>query len=170
MRGVRFNKAELAYLLDLLEYEIVGEPAKARKLSASIREKLQKAQEPAGVDVGPIEDALVKASLGKVVPLEGGYARASRQAKAVGVTPELAELVGKWIARQHWLSSPLTLIDVLNKWHQWLPKARATEPPPGMEPGLQRGPGEKVNHGKAGSSTPAERPAPAGRGAKAGFR
>jgi hypothetical protein len=134
MRGVRFTKAEVQYLKGLLSVE--GAFPKHR---IAVLAKLDKANEPAGVDVAPIEAALVKASVGKVVPLEGGHARASVQARAMGVTPDLAALVGGWMARQPWLHGPATLLDVLNKWHQWLPKARATEPPPALQPGLKDG-------------------------------
>lgn len=162
MRGVRFTKAEVEFLNSLAaDWTEDDLGAKDWRAWCSIKAKLDKAQEPAGVNVQPIEDALIKAAVGKVVALEGGHARASVQAKNVGATPELAALVGGYMARQSWLHGPLTLIDVLNKWHTWLPKARATEPPPGLEPGL--------NAETRPSSAP-KRPAAAGRRPKAGFR
>jgi hypothetical protein len=165
MRGVRFTKGELAWLRTWLpvnrQADLDNADHKAVKAADSVMAKLEKAQEPAGVDVAPIEAALVKAAMGKVVELEGGHARASIQAKNVGATPELAKLVGEWMARTHWLHGPMTLIDVLNKWHQWLPKARATEPPPSLQPGL---------NAETGPGTPTKRPAAQGRRQKAGFR
>jgi hypothetical protein len=165
MRGVRFTRAEMAWLRQWLDAnrqaDLDNADQKAVKLADSVLAKLDAAQEPVGVDVGPLEEALEKAAMGKVVRLEGGYARASRQAKNVGATPELMTLVGGWMGRQTWLHGPKTIIDVLNQWHNWVPKARATEPPKGMEPGL---------NAEAGPSPTAERRQAQGRRPKAGFR
>ena len=91
---------------------------------------------PAGVNPGPVQDAMVAAAHGKVIALEGGHAQASRRCTDMKVTVEDAKLVGEWMARQHWLTGPMTLLDVLNKWYSWLPKARATQPPPALPAGL----------------------------------
>lgn len=135
MKGVRFTKAELALLNDLLSMS--EDDPKALKLKASIVAKLAAAVDaPKGVQVQPVEDALVAASHGKVIKLEGGHAIASRRCTDNRVTPEDAALVGAWMARQGWLTGPMTLLDVLNKWPSWLPKARVTAPPPLVAPGL----------------------------------
>jgi hypothetical protein len=115
-------------------------PACGKKVldaSKSILAKLDAAETaPSGVAVKPIEDALVLAGQGKVVALESGHATVSKRLTAMKVTAEDAAMVGKYLARSQFFSGPFTLIDVLNKWHSWLPKARVTEPPPTLQPGL----------------------------------
>lgn len=144
MRAVRFTKAELCVIEGALERAADGSgmmTGKDRSLVGAAKSalaKLKAAQEPAakGADVGPIQAALVASARGKAIALEGGFARASRQCADMGVTPETAKLVGEWMARQGWLTGPMTLLDVLNKWGSWLAKAKATAPPPSLQPGL----------------------------------
>ena len=162
-RGIRLTKVERAALGAWLDGELNGatHPAPKAATLRSIHKKLLASEEAtAGVDIGPIEAALVAAARGKVVALEAGHGRASVQAKAVGATPETATVVGAWMARQGWLQGPQTVIDVLNKWYQWLPKARATEQPPALKPGL----GADADNGRgpatAGQANPGRRPAP----------
>lgn len=168
MRGVRFTKAELAFLRNVLG--VMKEPGtvwdwscfgtKVKEHATSLLAKLDAAETvPAGVAVKPIEDALIKSSHGKVLALEGGHAVASRRLTQMKVTAEDAELVGAYMARQQWLTSPMTLLDVLNKWYQWLPKARATQPPPSLAPGLG-GDGTGQGPAPAGKATTGRRPAP----------
>jgi hypothetical protein len=138
-RGIRLTKAERVWLKAHLHDPCndYGWDAKDARLAGSITQKLDASEEaPKGVAIEPIEEALIASARGKVVALEAGHARASVQAKAVGATPETARKVGEWMARQGWLQGPQTIIDVLNKWFQWLPKAKATEPPPALQAGL----------------------------------
>ena len=167
-RGIRLTKAERDTLRKLLGAQYVDLSTYGTRIvrdAASILAKVDASEaETKGVDIRPIEDALVAAARGKVVALEAGHGRASVQAKAVGATPETATVVGAWMARQGWLQGPQTVIDVLNKWYQWLPKARATEPPAHLPQGL--GPAGKpdANNGRgpapAGQANPGRRPAP----------
>ena len=144
MRPVRFTKAEAEALRNHLRAAFFGDcgrlDEKESKLLASVDDKLEAALAPgvAGVAAGPIEQALVRASRGKVVELAGGpaYARASKMATALEVTLQDAELVGGWLARQGWMREPTTLLGVLNKWSEWLPRARATAPPPAAQEGF----------------------------------
>lgn len=150
MKGVRFTKAELSVIEDALkslthgyEMEIDGAP---KHPIHSIRNKLRAAVEaPKGVDIRPMEAALVKAARGKVIELEGGHSVASNRATSMKVTQEQVEMVGAYMARQNWLTSPMTILDVLNKWFTWLPKARATEPPPTLEAGLGSSTADRPN-------------------------
>src|SRR5678815_725013 len=89
-----------------------------------------------GVSVVELEQALERTAGGKFVPLTGGWPKAGAIAKNVGATVSDAELIGAWMWRQGWLHGPNTLLDVLRNWHSWLPKARATQPPPGVPAGL----------------------------------
>jgi hypothetical protein len=159
MKGVRFTKAEANVIrdaLDCLVDGVVGD-LKPKHPYHTIKAKLDAAENgESGVAVKPIEDALVKASRGKVLPLEGGHAIASRRMTAMKVTVEEAELVGEWMSRQGWLSSAMTLLDVLNKWYQWLPKARATQPPPSLAPGLGAN-GTRQGPDPAGKAAPGRR-------------
>jgi hypothetical protein len=136
MKGVRFTKAErdlLERVLSVKHVDLTCWGSKAPKVADSILQKLRAAVDaPKGVDIVPVEEALVRAARGKVVPLEDGHAVASRRAQQMKVTPELAEMVGAWMA----LQGPQTILDVLNKWFQWLPKARSTVPPQTLPPGL----------------------------------
>lgn len=158
MRAVRFTKAEDRWLRDLVDHAISRLPtgdfvfgevkvAYAEKVARSVLTKLEAAGEPkkAGVNAGAFEAALIGASAGKVVPVDGSaYARVSRQATAIGATPELGAVVGQWMAAQRWLSGPFTVFTVLNKWPDWLARARATQAPDLTGTGnLGQGPGPK---------------------------
>lgn len=135
-RSVRFTKAERE-LLGFALGGVVPFTPKQAKVRDGIFKKLSDSEAAAAtVDVGPIEEALIATARGKVVALEGGYPRARVQATAVGATVDDAKLLGGWMARQGWLTGPMTLLDVLNKWVMWIPKARATQPPPALEQGL----------------------------------
>lgn len=148
MRGVRFTKAEVAYLGALLG---PGSCDHDPRLDGSILAKVEAAAGPqvAGVNAGALERALVDSARGKVVAIEAGagsYGRVSRQATAVGATPQAASVIGSWIASQSWLTGPLTVFTVLNKWPDWLARARATAAPDGLP------------EGDLGSRPPAPRP------------
>lgn len=165
-RGVRFTKAEREWLRSWLPANVAAEEGSKRaKLGEAVLAKLLASEEaPATVDVAPIEEALVAFARGKVIALEGGFPRARVQATACKATVEDAKLVGGWMARQGWLTGPMTLLDVLNKWHMWLPKARATQPPPALQPGLGtdavQGPGTaQGEQPSVAGSQPGRRPA-----------
>jgi hypothetical protein len=166
MRAVRFTKAEVAALMDLDRAISFGDFGNCtNKHWDTLVAKVTAACEPAakGANVAPIQEALIAAARGKVIALEGQYGRASRQCGDMGVTPESAQLVGEWMARQGWLHGPMTLLDVLNKWGSWLAKAKATAPPPGLEPGF----GKQEHPG--GGASPAGKATPGGR-SPSGFR
>lgn len=139
MRAVRFTKAEALALHDAGHHaDSTGHGSKALSMAL---EKLVAAEAPAekGVAAGPLEEALVRTSRGKVVELvsgPGAYGRASKMATALGATVADAEVLGAWLARQGWLREPTTLLGVLNKWAEWLPRARATAPPPAAPEGF----------------------------------
>lgn len=162
-RSLRLTKAERDWLKTsiplLLEIKLLDK-GKSAKLGASVLAKVVASEERApGIDIGPLEDALERAARGKVIRLEGGFDRASRQAGAVKASVELMVTVGEWMARQSWLTGPMTILDVLNKWYMWLPKARATQPPPGLSPGLG-----------SGDRDDGQSPAPAGKAPPGGRR
>lgn len=138
-RGLRFTKAERDFLKfalgEAVDWGAYG--SKAFKAAETVRAKVVESESAAAtLDVAPIEAALIATARGKVIALEGGFARARVQATACKATVDDAQMVGAWMSRQGWLTGPMTLIDVLNKWHQWTPKARATQPPPALSPGL----------------------------------
>ena len=151
MRAVRFTKAEESLLRNTLAAIVVAdELPKMAAVARGIVAKLDAASEPkqAGVNAGAFEAALIGASAGKVVPVErNAYSRVSRQATSVGATPELGAVVGHWMAAQRWLSGPFTVFTVLNKWPDWLARARATQAPDLSEGtgtgNLGQGPGPK---------------------------
>lgn len=138
-RSLRLTKAERDFLKKALgtamDWSHWG--TKTVKTAAGLLAKVEASEERApGINVEPLEQALMRAARGKVVALEGGFDRASRQAGSVKASEELMVTVGEWMARQSWLTGPMTILDVLNKWYQWVPKAKATQPPPGLAPGL----------------------------------
>lgn len=146
-RGVRFTKVESGFLRNVLgvlsdesgTYDWSCFGTKVVPTAVAILAKLDAAEGPkpvAGIDLKPVEAAFERTARGKFVRLETGHAMASKRGLALGVTPETAELVGSWMGRQGWLTGPMTILDIFNKWHQWLPRARATEPPPELSPGL----------------------------------
>lgn len=163
-RGIRLTKSEresLRLLIGPVNVNLNSFGSKLVKDADSILRKLLASEEsPAGVNPGPIEEALIAAARGKVIALEGGYDRAARLAGYAKATPEQATDIGAWMARQGWLHGPQTIIDVLNKWHPWLAKARATAPPPALQPGLGtdapdgRGPAKAGKAPAGGRSTP----------------
>lgn len=163
MRGVRFTKAETEYLERMVD--AAGDPSDARlffgtmpspkefKLQQSILTKLKAAGEPQqpGVNAVAFERALVESARGKVVAVEGGnatYARVSRQATSVGASVQAAAVIGSWIASQSWLTGPLTVFTVLNKWPDWLARAKAVAAPGGLPEG-DLGPGTTQARPKA---------------------
>lgn len=137
MKAVRFTKAEVTLIRHALDWLAQGQD-KASREAKSIVAKLEAAEAPAakGVNPGPIQEALVASSRGKVVEVTGGWPRASRQATEVGATVDDAKLIGAWMARTGWLTGPKTLFDVLNQWPNWLAKAKATAPPPSAPQGF----------------------------------
>lgn len=163
-RGLRFTKPERDFLKSALgsavDWAAFG--AKEAKAAASILAKVEASESaPTTVDAAPLEAALIAGARGKVIALEGGWPRARVQATAVKATVEDARMVGEWMARQGWLLGPMTLLDVLNKWHFWLPKARATQPPPRLEEGLgKQGVSEGVVPEKQGKAAGKNRAVP----------
>lgn len=143
MRGVRFTKAEVSLLELILAPDanlsgLVLTPLQRRSASF-IHTKLQDAQEATiNPSIQPIERSLICGGKHKVIPLITGHARASKQAGECMVTAEQAQLVGEWMFNQQWIKGTSTIIDVLNKWHQWYPKAVAwqEETKRGVKPGL----------------------------------
>ena len=165
MRGVRFTKAEVAALRFAADM-VHRAPCDMPKGLDTAVAKLAAAEAPLEprVNVGPIEEALVRTSRGRVIKLAGGggYARASIQATSVGATVEGAELVGAWLARQGWWKQgPTTILTVLTRWPEWYAKAQATEPPPSLKEGLGA-------NARPGAATASEEPT--GRRPPSGFR
>lgn len=166
MRPIRLTKAEAAAIREAISDRQDWEA----KVFQSVLDKLDaaEAQAPAGVAVGPVEQALERTARGKVVRLAGGqgggaaYGRASKQATALGVTVEDAEVVGAWLARQGWLREPVTILTVLNKWPEWLARARATAAPPAAKEGFDAG--------STATGTDGEGHGGGGRGRREGFR
>lgn len=140
MKAVRFTKAEVQAIRDALSHweGLLTTSTKEEQAARQVLAKLDAAHESAvtGVAPAPIEQALIATSRGKVVPVDGGWARASKQATAVKATVEDARLIGAWMARTGWLTGPKTLFDVLNQWPNWLAKAKATAPPPSAPSGF----------------------------------
>lgn len=137
-RGIRFTKAEAELIRSALEWLRQGDD-KPSKTAKAVLAKLDAAEAPVEADHDSpkaLQDALLPAARGKVVPLEGGWPMAAGMAKNAKATAADAQLIGEWMGRQGWLTTPMTLLDVLKKWHMWLPKARATQPPPSLGPGL----------------------------------
>lgn len=154
MKAVRFTKAEVELMRGALDWLAQGQD-RASKTAQTIVKKLDAAEAaPAGVNPAPIEQALMAAARGKVVPLAGGWPRVSKLAQVNGATPEDATAIGEWMARQGWLRGPQTLLDVLNKWPQWLAKAKATAPPPSAPSGFGDGAGEKDAQSQGSTAQP----------------
>lgn len=86
----------------------------------SLHAKLTAKPKTEGADAAGLERALVAASDGRVVPTpvpgRGFWARLSRRYGDMGATVEQAELVGRWLATQHWASGKQYTLDSLAKW------------------------------------------------------
>jgi hypothetical protein len=156
-RPIRFSAAEIAFLL------ADGLSPGGGKLMAKVVGKLEAALEPApkGAAVAPLEAALEHACPGKVARLlPSGYGRASKRAAQLGATPDDVTTVGRWLHRW-WTRGTVTLLDVLNRWDTWLPKARAEAGPQGLSEGFD----VKADVGqgaRTGSSPVAQGRSPAG--------
>lgn len=145
MRPLRLTKVEHAEMTHLVQAAHAAEPDKV--YDGLLKKLAEMVAAAPGVAAGPIEEALLSSSRGKVVQLAGGsaYARCSKQATSLGVTVDDARLVGSWLARQGWFQGPTTLLGVLNKWAEWLPRARATAPPPKASEGFGDETGESTD-------------------------
>lgn len=154
MKAVRFSGAEVTHLRSVLLDTGVG---------ARILAKLVKAETaPVSIDVRALENRLIETAAGRVIALCSGWALASRRAAAIAPADDDIRAMGRWLSCQHWLTGPLTLLDVLNKWDSWLPKAR-NHALPGVPAGL-RSHVPKDNNGRgvasSGEATPRRRQAP----------
>lgn len=171
MKGVRYTKAEAAWLRWCVDREVKvaveNSDLQGVRLGERILDKMTAAETAeGGLNVGPLEHALVGAARGKVVPTTpGGYARASRQARAVGATVDAMGEIGRWLSVQKWLTEPVTILTVLNKWPEWYPRARAVAAPKGVPEGLGGVQAADVRRGPEGGSGPAKAGRP-----PAGFR
>lgn len=117
-------------------------PAEVKALT-SIKSKLAPSDTPKGANAGALEVALMSKSNGKVVKLASGtgYALASKTAERLDITPEHMTLTGSWIGIQGWLQKgSLTMLDVMRKWHEWYPKAKALSENLGPVPSRERRP------------------------------
>lgn len=165
MKAIRLTRAEAVRVLQWAGGD-------ADDLSGTITSKLRAAMQeaPKGVAVQPLEEALIKAARGKVVPLVaaggGTFARASRTATELKATPEDAAILGAWMARQGWMRGTFTLLDVLNKWPSWFSKAKAEEAPRGLPEGLD---GRRKETADVGPGAGGQRQAAASGRRKEGF-
>ena len=146
--------------------ELLSAPNAARgvprnvKAVSTILSKLTASEEtPKGVDIVPIEEALIASARGKVIALEGGHGMASVRAAQLKATPKDAALIGAYLARTAYFTQPMTVLDVFNKWYSWLPKARATQPPPALTPGLGADAADERSPAPAGKAPAQRRPA-----------
>jgi hypothetical protein len=121
-------KGDVAYCTALLNK--LSQPKEAAPLSRS---------PAAGVNVAKLQQVLVDHSGGRFVAYAGSdpgwWARNARAAGKKGVTEQQAEIVGKWLADQHWMTSGVTLADVLRKWEDWYAKANASQGPAASQSG-----------------------------------
>lgn len=131
MRAIRLTKQEVLVIdtcvVDIEVRRILGRQVKhLDSIASKICEANVAVKYPDG---STLEAALIDSSNGKVIGLEGhvSYARASRQAGLLGLTnadaPKMA-IMGQWLSSQSWITSSLTLLDVLAKWATWYPKAQ----------------------------------------------
>lgn len=157
-RPVRLTLAQVALLLDLLTLD--GLEAPTLKMHRAVRAKLEASTVPAapGVDPRALEAALLESARGRVVALPSGasgYSRAAATARNVHATVEDARVVGAWLGRQGWMRGTMTVLGVLNKWDDWLGRARAEAPPTRAEEGYG---------GTTDTPNGPARPGPGGRG------
>lgn len=57
------------------------------------------------------------------------FNKAYKLLKACNITIEDANTIGRWLSKQTWIKSPITLIAVANKAGEWLAKAQAESTP-----------------------------------------
>ena len=53
------------------------------------------------------------------------YSKVFKLLKSCNITVDDASVIGKWLAKQTWIKSPITLIACANKAGEWLAKAQA---------------------------------------------
>lgn len=136
MRSVRFTKREAEALLrEVSQLDTMDDNMDVDDDVKSAVTKIRAAMEPvpAGLNVRPIEAALIAHSRGRVVPLLGApghrWARLSKEGTELGVDVPKAEVLGAWLARQGWMTSTLTIADVFRRWPEWYSKAEAERAP-----------------------------------------
>lgn len=146
MRGIRLTKDEVSLIEQVFNdsyFTSSMDDNKSFKARNSILSKISSAQAPSvNPSIKPLEDILVSNAGGKVIPLSDplGYARASRQAGLLGLNDATGQdfaTMGIWINTQAWIKTMngfLTILDVLNKWSQWFPKAKASNVNTGQSP------------------------------------
>lgn len=108
---------------------------------ASLHTKIITPKAFVGSSVGDavrVQEALVEASGGKVIAVEGAFRDAfwvivRQRLGAYKATVEEAKTIGAWLAKQRWLSGSLTIDQVARGWPSYL--ARATADQTGTVPG-----------------------------------
>lgn len=130
----RIAKKELEALASAVEYfEAEGIPLadSLRSLLDKFNIKAKDTDDPNCLSPAKVENALVKFSNGKVVPVVAArsifWIKQYQVWKQMGPTLEQVETVAKWLARQGWLS-PMTIDGVAYKWPSYLARAQAEKP------------------------------------------
>lgn len=100
---------------------------------------------PPGVSPGELELALMRATA-KVIPAKPSpedsnawWARMGAVAASVRATVGDADLIGRWMGAQAWMTGPFTLEQVLKNWSTWATRARSEENAPARVPGSALG-------------------------------
>jgi hypothetical protein len=150
---MRLGPKELTTLRRALRYYLdeaglgKGDATYCEKLLVKMDQQSERKEAPLvaagapGPKAGPIHDALIAASDGKVASMAGAtpawWARASRAFGKLQATEDKARTLGGWISRQSWLTGPVGWDTVLHKWEDW--HARATSEGGATAPGSQAG-------------------------------
>lgn len=143
MRAIRITKSQRTTLEHLASLDWDSKVIR-KDLSDLLRKMVEADTDDVPVHIGLLESALITNSNNKCIGIDSfGWARATRQARLVGLGDgNVGDMVvmGKWLSCQQWLpAQSLTIIDVLNKWVTWWPKAQAA-----IKPVLKKGLNEPI--------------------------
>lgn len=134
----KIAKKELEALASAVEYfEAEGIPLadSLRSLLDKFNTKAKDTDDPNCLSPAKVENALVKFSNGKVVPVVAArsifWIKQYQVWKQLAPTVDQVETVARWFGRQGWLS-PMTIDQVGYKWTSYL--ARAMADPAGNKP------------------------------------
>lgn len=100
---------------------------------ASLHAKIVTPKAWGGMQIGDavrVQEALVEASAGKVVAVEGDFRAAfwvivRQRLGSYKATIEEARTIGGWLSRQHWLSGSMTIDQIARGWPSYLARAEA---------------------------------------------
>jgi len=134
--GYRIGTAREVHALQAAAEYCAAEGLPFAKELSSLHTKIITPKAFTGMGIGDavrLQEALVEASAGKVIPVDqGGFRDAfwvivRQRLGAYKATVDEARTVGAWLAKQRWLNGTLTIDQVARGWPSYLARAAADQ-------------------------------------------